>query len=204
MAPMTRARAAQNPETAGFDGVEIHSANGCLLGQFLRDGTNRRTDRYGGNAGNRARLLFEVVEAVAECRGGGRVGVRLSPRSDFNDIPDSDPDATFGYVAGQLNRFGLAYLHIVEGGAAMAGIRNAFTGPYMANGGYDYGRAVRSLAEGSADLISFGKLFLATPDLPVRFSRHAPLNEPEPENFYGGDRRGYTDYPTLAEAEARN
>ena len=197
---------------AGFDGVEIHAANGYLLDQFLRDGSNRRTDGYGGPVENRARLLLEVTEAVTAVWGGDRVGIRLSPINSFNSMSDSQPQATFGYVTRQLNRFGLAYLHVMEGtiGEAaqpaqqvdMRKLRETFKGTYIANGGYDRDRARASLRAGDADLIAFGVLFLANPDLPQRLTVDAPLNAPDAATFYGGDTKGYTDYPAL-EAEAR-
>jgi len=204
--------AAQNAMDAGFDGVEIHAANGYLLDQFLRDGSNRRTDAYGGPVENRARLLLEVTEAVTAVWGGDRVGIRLSPINSFNSMSDSQPQATFGYVTRQLNRFGLAYLHVMEGtiGEAaqpaqpvdMRKLRETFKGTYIANGGYDRDRARTTLRAGDADLIAFGVLFLANPDLPQRFTVDAPLNAPDAATFYGGDTKGYTDYPAL-EAEAR-
>ncbi len=200
-------RAAENAEAAGFDGVEVHAANGYLLDQFLRDGSNRRDDAYGGSVENRARLLREVVSAAAEVLGAGRVGVRLSPLNSFNDIRDGDPQGTFLRVAGLLAPLGLAYLHVVEGD--MTGqenaeldhgrLREAFGGPYIANNGYDRSRAIEAIAGGHADFVAFGSLFLANPDLPERFRRDAPLNTPIRETFYGGDGRGYTDYPFLEE-----
>jgi N-ethylmaleimide reductase len=187
---------------AGFDGVEIHGANGYLIDQFLRDGTNRRTDRYGGSLANRARFLLEVTEAVAGVWGPERVGVRLSPQSDFNDMHDSDPRATFGHAALALAPFGLAYLHVVEpvGTATPLALdlKEAFEGPLMVNGGYTRPLAEAVLARGAADLVSFGAPFLANPDLPLRLARNAPLNAPDPATFYGGDAHGYTDYPALA------
>ncbi len=198
-------RAAENALMAGFDGVEIHAANGYLLDQFLRDGSNFRTDGYGGSRLNRSRLLLEVIEAFSGIWGADRVGVRLSPINSFNDMYDTDPEATFGVVVDALNRFGLAYIHVVE--VDMAGkardtfdwrkLRNAFHGPYMANGGYDRKQAEQSIASGSADLISFGAPFLANPDLPARLALGAPLNKADQETFYSGDGRGYTDYPAL-------
>ena len=197
-------------QAAGFDGVEIHGANGYLIDQFLRDGTNHRTDRYGGNLQNRARFLLEVTEAVAGVWGPERVGVRLSPQSDFNDMHDSDPRATFGHAALALAPFGLAYLHIVEPvGALPEGtprlgpdLKEAFGGQLMVNGGYTRPLAEAALARGEADLVSFGSSFLANPDLPLRLARNAPLNAPEPATFYGGTERGYTDYPALDDAFA--
>ena len=201
--------AARNALSAGFDGVEVHAANGYLLDQFLRDGSNRRADAYGGPIANRARLLLEVTEAVAKVWGPNRVGVRISPVNGFNSMSDSDPDATFGYVARALNRFGPAYLHVVErsfsGGESAPSydrrrLRAAFHGPYIASGGYDRLRGDWALASGAADLVAYGKAFLANPDLPERFRRQAPLNVPDPASFYGGDGRGYTDYPALEAA----
>jgi N-ethylmaleimide reductase len=190
---------------AGFDGVEIHGANGYLIDQFLRDGTNLRHDRYGGNVANRARFLLEVTEAVAGVWGGERVGIRLSPWSDFNSMRDSDPPATFGHAARALAPLRLAYLHVVEpvggvpaGAAPLApDLKAAYGGPLMVNGGYTRELAQAALARGEADLVSFAASFLANPDLPVRLARNAPLNLPEPATFYGGDHRGYTDYPAL-------
>jgi len=192
---------------AGFDGVELHGANGYLIDQFLRDGTNRRTDRYGGSASNRARFLIEMAEAVVGEWGAARVGVRLSPTNPYNDIADSHPAATFATAVGELNRFGLAYLHIVEPGAddpVAAGerpdlrfFRKIWRGPLIANKGYDLARANAALRDGSADLVSFASLFLANPDLPERFRRGAPFNPPDRKTFYGGGAKGYTDYPAL-------
>jgi N-ethylmaleimide reductase len=199
-------RGAQHALDAGFDGVEIHSANGYLLDQFLRDGSNHRSDAYGGSVENRVRLLLDVVDAVTQVWGVMRVGVRISPSKPFNSMYDSDPDKTFGYVAERLGALKLAYLHVVE--TDQAGLstgqvvnfrrrRNLFNGTYMANGDYTYERATASLARGDADLIAFGRLFLANPDLPERFAKQSSLNVPVPETFYGGNEKGYTDYPCL-------
>ncbi len=199
-------RGAANALAAGFDGVEIHGANGYLIDQFLRDGTNTRSDAYGGSVENRARFMLEVTEAVADVWGADRVGLRLSPAGSFNSMSDSDPDATFGHAAQALNRFGLAYLHVVQdlSGAPVdwAALRAAFDGPYMINGGFDRDRANEALARGAADLVSFGSRYLANPDLAERFARGAPLNAPDQATFYGGDHRGYTDYPTLQASAA--
>lgn len=199
---------AANAHAAGFDGVEIHAANGYLLDQFLRDGTNRRTDIYGGPVENRARLLLEVTEAVCDVWGPDRVGVRLSPLQPFNDIRDCDPQATFGYVTGALDRYGLAYLHVTEMGREQPGaagpafdlgeLRRIWRGVYITNAGYDKARANAALAAGEADLVAFGVPFIANPDLPARLARNAPLNAADPATFYGGGAEGYTDYPTLA------
>lgn len=195
---------------AGLDGVEIHAANGYLIDQFLRDGTNRRADAYGGSVVNRARFLLEVVDAVAQVWGPHRVGVRLSPINPFNSMYDSDPQTTFEHVADHLGRRGLAYLHMVEVDeseettgqvVSFRRFREAFGGTYIANGGFSRERATAYLAQGDADLVSFGRLFLANPDLPKRFANRAPLNVPDHATFYGGDERGYTDYPFL-EAQA--
>jgi len=192
-------RGASNALAAGFDGVEIHAANGYLLDQFLRDGANHRTDAYGGSIQKRTRLLLEVTSAVTSVWGADRVGVRVSPVGGFNDMSDSDPQRTFEYVATQLRPFGLAYLHVVEMDADGKNfdfhrLRSTFGGCYMANTGYTKERANQELAQGNADLISFGALFIANPDLPNRFATNSRLNEPERSTFYGGDWRGYVDY----------
>jgi N-ethylmaleimide reductase len=197
--------AAKCAREAGFDGIEVHCANGYLLDQFLRDGTNRRADRYGGSLENRARLLMEVLAAVLEIWEPARVGVRISPENSFNDIRDTDPQATFNFIARALSSKGLGYLHVVEG-EMMGGeshvdyrqIREHFDGYYMANCGYDKARAQAAIAEGAADMVSFGQLFIANPDLVQRFKTDAELNRPDPDTFYGGDEQGYTDYPSLA------
>jgi N-ethylmaleimide reductase len=195
--------AAVNAREAGFDGVEVHAANGYLLDQFLRDGTNRRDDRYGGSPENRARLLIEVIDAVAEVWESSQIGVRISPDNTFNDIQDSDPQTLFNYVAEALSPKQLAYLHVVEGG--MMGeqgvdydqIRQRFQGNYMVNLGYDQAKAQAAIANGHADLVSFGALYLANPDLVARFKAGAELNIPDQATFYGGDEHGYTDYPFM-------
>lgn len=198
-------QAAIRAQEAGFDGVEVHAANGYLIDQFLRDGTNRRDDLYGGSLENRIRLLKEVLSAVLEVWEPERVGVRISPENGFNDIRDSDPQATFNFVARALCGKGLGYLHVVEGD--MVGgersldyrqIRDNFDGCYMANNGYDKARAQAVIAKGDADMVSFGQLFLANPDLVQRFKMDGDLNTPDPDTFYGGNEKGYTDYPTLA------
>ncbi|HWK45344.1 MAG TPA: alkene reductase [Stellaceae bacterium] len=207
------AAAARRAIQAGFDGVEIHGANGYLLDQFLRDSTNKRTDRYGGGIENRARFLIEVVTAVTKTIGANKVGIRISPLNPFNDISDSDPKKLFSHVVSALNAFGLAYLHVIEPVSAdhpMSGgevklapvLRQIFRGPFMLNGGYDRAHANAAIAEGTADLIAFGVPFLANPDLPARLRLEAPLNKPDQATFYGGDEHGYTDYPTLSQATA--
>lgn len=199
--------AAYNARAAGFDGVEIHGANGYLLDQFLEDGTNRRSDDYGGSIDNRARLLLEVVDAVCDVWQRDRVGVRLSPGGTFNDMSDSDPVATFSHAVRELARRDLAYLHLIEpaqqqGEHAVPDLsaryfRTIYPRTLIVAGGYNLKRANAVLREGLADLVAFGQLFLANPDLPERFRRDAPLNKPDPETFYGGGAKGYTDYPAL-------
>jgi N-ethylmaleimide reductase len=194
--------AARNAKRAGFDGVEIHSANGYLIDQFLRDSTNQRQDQYGGDANDRMLLLLEITEQVVAVWGKHRVGVRLSPENSFNDIKDSNPQQTFNTVAKRLSDFPLAYLHILEGDM-MTGerqldyviLRKCFNGYYMANNGYDFEMANASIAEDRADLVAFGKLFIANPDLPYRFANHLSVNSPDSTTFYGGNEKGYTDYP---------
>lgn len=198
---------AKNALEAGFDGVEVHGANGYLLDQFLRDGTNHRTDAYGGSLENRVRLLLEVTQAAIDVWGNDRVGVRLSPSSTFNDMTDSDPKTTFSYAIQALNAFDLAYLHLLEpseadlryGGTPIPTreFRPLYNGTLMVNWDYDQATGHQAIAEGQADLVSYGKLFIANPDLPRRFRENAPLNEPNPNTFYGGGAEGYTDYPSL-------
>lgn len=204
--------ASERGRRSGFDGVELHAGNGYLVDQFLRDGTNRRDDRYGGTVDRRCRFLVEVTEALCDVWGTGRVGVRLSPVSGFNDMRDSDPAGTFGRAAGLLDDLAIGYLHLVEPGAPVpapegeAGhvftrIRDAFTGPLIANGGYDRSSAERAIETGWAELVSFAEDFLATPDLPRRLAEGLPLNHPDRETFYGGGERGYVDYPTWEELD---
>ncbi|MCY1015655.1 alkene reductase [Pyxidicoccus sp. MSG2] len=198
------AEGARRAREAGFDGVEVHGANGYLLDQFLRDGSNHRTDAYGGTVENRARLLLEATEAVAGAIGAERTGVRLSPMNAFNSMSDSDPARTFGYATGALDKLGLAYLHVMAPVAApetprlLPLIRERFRGPLMVNGGYSLQSANAVLNDKLADLVSFGSPYLANPDLPERLQKGAPLNAPDQATFYGGDARGYTDYPALA------
>ena len=199
-------KGAENAQAAGFDGVELHGANGYLLDQFLRDGANRRTDAYGGNIRNRARFPLEVTEAVVAVWGPERVGYKVSPNSAFNSMSDSDPIATFSYFADELSRRGLLYLHATEGvagpmappaGAILAApeLRKRFKGTLILNGGYDAPSADAAIARGAADLIAFGVPFLANPDLPIRYTRDAPLNAPDQATFYAGEAKGYIDYP---------
>lgn len=204
-------QAARNAKAAGFDGVEVHGANGYLLDQFLEDSTNQRTDRYGGSVENRARLLLDVVAAVTEAWRSERVGVRLSPGGTFNDMCDSNPRETFGYVVGRLASLGLAYLHLIEPAPPQGEcptpdlsarvFRPLYPGTLIVAGGYTLERANAVLQAGLADLVAFGQLFLANPDLVERFRRHGPLNRPDVETFYGGGAKGYIDYPTLTKME---
>lgn len=194
---------AENAREAGFDGVEVHAANGYLLDQFLRDGTNRRDDEYGGSIENRSRLVLEVVDAVTTVWSPSQVGVRISPDNSFNDIRDSDPQPLFNYLAEALSQRKLGYLHVVEGGfmgeheVDYDQIRQHFDGNYMANLGYDKAKAQAAIASGHADMVSFGALYLANPDLVARFKADAALNTPDEATFYGGDEHGYTDYPFM-------
>ncbi|MGZ8270127.1 MAG: alkene reductase [Methylophilus sp.] len=191
---------------AGFDGVEIHAANGYLLDQFLRDGSNKRADKYGGSYENCARLLMEVTQAVVDVIGAGKVGVRLSPVNPFNDMKDSNPQALFNYVAEALSQFGLAYLHAVEGGIHGGGesdpfdfvaFRKLFKGAYIANLAYDKAKGEVAVASGHADAIAYGVPFIANPDLVARYAKDALLNEADATTFYGGGEKGYIDYPAL-------
>ncbi|MFO1099172.1 MAG: alkene reductase [Xanthobacteraceae bacterium] len=197
-------KGAQNALEAGFDAVELHGANGYLLDQFLQDSTNKRTDAYGGPIENRARLMLEVTDAVISVWGAGRVGMHLAPRGDAHSMGDSDRLATFSYVARELGKRKIAFLcareHAGEGRIGPH-LKKAFGGVYIANEAFTLETAERALAAGEADAVAFGKLFIANPDLPERFRRHAPLNTPQPETFYAKGPQGYTDYPFL-EAEA--
>ena len=201
---------AKNAEIAGFDGIELHGAFGYLIDQFLQDGSNQRTDEYGGSIENRARFLLEIVEAVTSVWGGNKVGIKLSPSNTFYGMKDSNPQATFSYVIDALNPFKLAYIHLMEPNEvdlATGEVLNPVTplfrpiyqGTIITNGGYDKEKGNAILASGNAELVSFGKLFLANPDLPQRFELDAALNELNPRTFYGRGKedaeKGYTDYP---------
>jgi N-ethylmaleimide reductase len=208
------ARGARNALNAGFDGVEIHAANGYLLDQFINSSTNHRADEFGGPVGNRARLLMEVVETISEIWGPDRVGVRLSPLGMLNDISDDDPEATFGYIAEKLSKYELAYLHLVnpmlaamekrmepEPGAQrmLDLIRKQYNGTLIIAGGFDRDTAEAWLRQGGANLIAFGRKFIANPDLPERFRERAHLNADDPSTYYGGGAKGYIDYLSLAQ-----
>jgi N-ethylmaleimide reductase len=211
----TFVQAARNAREAGLDGIELHSANGYLLNQFLQDGTNKRTDQYGGSIANRARFLIETVDAVAAAIGADRIGIRLSPWGTFNAMNDSDPGALYDHVATELSSRGLAYLHIVEPRAdqtsdvnaidasapdAAARVKKAFGGEVISAGGYVLETAVEAIVAHRADAIAFGRLFIANPDLPERLRTGAALNAYDRQTFYGGDAKGYIDYPALVAA----
>jgi 2,4-dienoyl-CoA reductase-like NADH-dependent reductase (Old Yellow Enzyme family) len=189
---------ALNAKAAGFDGVEIHGANGYLLDQFLQDSTNRRTDAYGGSIENRARLMLEVADAVIGVWGAGRVGMHLAPRCDAHSMGDSDPRATFSYVASELGKRKLAFICAREHtGDNRIGpvLKQAFGGAYIANEGFTQQTAEAVVASGEADAVAFGRLFIANPDLPKRFATHSDLNTPNPDTFYASGPEGYVDYP---------
>lgn len=193
-------RAAENSQRAGFDGVEIHGANGYLLDQFLQSGANQRTDEYGGSIENRARLMLEVADAAISVWGAGRVGMHLAPRADTHGISDANLAETFGYIARELGRRRLAFLMAREhraGGWLGPELKQQFGGVYIANEQFTLAAGNEVLAAGEADAIAFGKLFIANPDLPARFARSAPLNEPQPATFYGHGPEGYIDQPSL-------
>ena len=204
--------AAQNAKAAGFDGVEIHAANGYLLDQFLQDKTNQRQDQYGGSIENRLRIVGEVIEAVAKVFPSDRIGIRLSPYGTFNDISDSDPVALFTAAIQKLNSYNLAYLHMIEPRSTSAGggdqvfedapitsemFRAAYQGKFLTAGGYDQAMGEKVLEEGLADAVAYGRLYISNPDLAERFQKNAPLNPYNRATFYGGQEAGYTDYPTL-------
>lgn len=204
------ARAAENARQAGFDGVEIHAANGYLIDQFLHDGSNRRDDRWGGTIANRCRFLTCVLDAVTSVMGEQTVGVRLAPSGTHGSMRDSDPRALFLWLADALNAWPLAYLHIVEPraygpaseggpGLGVAQIKPVYRGRLITAGGYDRESGDAVISSGCADMVAFGRLFLANPDLPERFARGFPLNDYDRSTFYGGDERGYTDYPFMDE-----
>jgi N-ethylmaleimide reductase len=203
------AAAAANAKAAGFDGVEVHSANAYLLDQFLRDGTNKRTDSYGGSIENRARLTLEVTDAVTKIWGADRVGIRLSPSLTIHSMSESDPASLFGYVAGELGKRKLAYLHVVEPSDPRGDpadrlidpviLRKAFGGAYIGNGSYTGDRARDAITDGLIDAASFGRPFISNPDLPRRLAEYLPLNPLNADRLYGGGADGYTDYPFYAD-----
>ncbi len=200
--------AARNAIAAGFDGVEVHAANGYLIDQFLRDGSNQRDDAYGGSIENRTRLLFEVVSAVADTIGAGRTGVRLSPVTPANDAYDSDPQPLFNRAVERLDSIdGLAFVHVIEGATGgdrdniafdYAALRARFRGGWIANNGYDRTSAETAISSGYADLVAFGRAFIGNPDLVERLQQNAELAAFDPDTLYGGGERGYTDYPALS------
>ena len=206
------AEAARRAKDAGLDGIELHGANCYLIDQFLRDGTNKRTDRYGGSIANRARFLLEIVDAVSAVLGADRVGVRVSPHAGGDGISDSDPVALFGYVAEQLNARKIAYFHLVEAigygvpkrspppgtPLLMPVVRKAFAGPLIVAGGYTRASGDQVIGEGRADLVAFGELYIANPDLAERLRQNAAFNEIDRPTVYGGGAKGYTDYPNLS------
>jgi N-ethylmaleimide reductase len=202
-------KGAENAHAAAFDGVEIHGGNGYLLDQFLRDGSNHRNDAYGGSLSNRARFPLEVVEAVTGVWGAERVGYRIAPRFGMYSMSDSDPVKTFSYFAEQLSGLGLGYLHVLEALSGPMGapagtermtpmLREKFNGALIVNGGFDRDAGNQTIARGAVDLVAYGAPFLANPDLPERFRRQADLNKPDQATFYGGEEKGYIDYPALS------
>jgi N-ethylmaleimide reductase len=203
------AKAAQNAMIAGFDGVEVHAANGYLIDQFLRDRTNKRSDEYGGNIENRTRFLSEVMDAVTSAVGREHVGVRISPQNTQNDINDSDPQALFNHLVKSLAGRGIAYLHIIEGDTSgkpvptfdYVALKRLFGGAVIANNNFDRRRANAAIAQGDADMIAFGKPFISNPDLVIRLFLGARLAVANRETFYGGGEEGYTDYQVLRSAE---
>jgi N-ethylmaleimide reductase len=205
--------AAANARSAGFDGVELHAANGYLIDQFLRTGSNQRTDDYGGSAENRVRFLTEVLEAITTAWDPKSIGVRFSPLSTFNDMRDSDPEQTFSTAIRRLDTYGLGYLHVVErvrdtqpndaaDTALIRRLREMWSGVYIANSAYDRVTGEEAVRNGHADAIAYGRLFLANPDLPYRFQHGLQLNAPDPGSFYGGTEKGYTDYPVWEDIKA--
>jgi N-ethylmaleimide reductase len=206
-------KAAARAKQAGFDGVELHAANGYLIDQFLQNGSNKRTDRYGGSIENRARFLLEVVDAMTSVWGADRVAVRIGPDGKWNGMSDSDAKALFTYVAKHLNRFGLAYLHIIEprvkgnvvvaegqGPIAAEYLRNVYAGKIVAAGGFEPDTAEAVVTKGDADLVAFGRYFVSNPDLPMRIKQRLPLSDYDRSTFYTFDARGYIDYPAYTES----
>jgi N-ethylmaleimide reductase len=205
------AQAARNAIEADFDGVEIHGANGYLIDQFLKDGTNKRSDKYGGSLQNRSRFAVEVVEAVSDAIGSERTGIRLSPVGRNQGISDSNPKETFSYLLNQLNSFELAFVHLMEPMDDVSDLENyptqvtkyfrkVYNGTIITNAGYDQKSGNKAIEEGVAELVAYGRLFLANPDLPARFEANAKLNDANKSTFYGGDEEGYTDYPFMSKS----
>lgn len=203
-------QAAKNARRAGFDGVEIHGANGYLIDQFIQDDSNKRDDQYGGSVENRARFTLEVTEAVADAIGNDRTGLRLSPSNEFNDMHDTNPKHTYTYLINQLNKNNLAYLHLVEPLTDVTDkpnylddvtsyFRTIYEGTIITCGGYTKETGNRALTQDKADLVAYAQLFLSNPDLPKRFAVDASLNDPNPDTYYGGEEEGYTDYPFIEE-----
>jgi len=199
------ALAARNAMAAGFDMVELHGANGYLLDEFLRDGANKRSGPYGGSLANRARLMFEAIEAVSNVWGANRVGLRISPLNSYNSMDDSDPIGMTAWLAQELNKFGLAYLHVMRSdfygqqkGDVLTPARAGFKGVLIGNMGYDADEAEAAIRDGKIDAVAFGAAFLANPDLPARIEAGAPLNAPKPDTFYTRGAAGYTDYPAMS------
>jgi N-ethylmaleimide reductase len=200
-------QAAKNAIKAGFDGVEIHGANGYLIDQFIKDGTNKRTDEYGGSIENRSRFLFEVVSAVCNAIGSERTALRLSPSGTFNSMTDINPSEDFTYICKKLNDHDLAYLHIIDALEAdikhganvveLQVLRNAYNGVLITNGAYDKARGNEAIEHGLADAVAYGTLYIANPDLPKRFETDAPLATADPHTFYTHNEKGYTDYKTI-------
>ena len=196
--------AAINAKEAGFDGVEVHGANGYLIDQFLRDGANKRTDQYGGSFENRGRFLFEILEAVCSVWGSQNVGLRISPLNSFNDIIDSEPISLYTWLAGELNRFNLGYLHVMrsdffsqQSGDVMTPIREAYKGTLIGNMGYTPQEASQAIKDGKVDAVAFGAYFIANPDFVERIESDAALNTPDTNTFYSSGSEGYTDYPFM-------
>ena len=203
------ANAAANAKRAGFDGVEVHGANGYLVDQFLRDGSNKRVDAYGGSIENRARFALEIVDALAKVWPASRIGIRIAPVSPANDVADSNPAATFGHLVAKLSERKIGYIHVIEGATQgdrniapfdWGALRRAFSGAYVANNGYTRELADEALAAGKVDLVAFGRLFIANPDLVERLRRGAELAAGDRATFFGGGAKGYTDYPAMGEA----
>jgi 2,4-dienoyl-CoA reductase-like NADH-dependent reductase (Old Yellow Enzyme family) len=198
-------RGAENAKRAGFDGVEVHGANGYLLDQFLQDSSNKRTDAYGGSIANRARLMLEVVDVCIEVWGADRVGLHLAPRGDSHSMGDSNPVETFGYVATEVGKRGIAFICTREHqgpGAIGPGLKKRFGGVLIGNEKFTKDSAEAAIRAGQVDAVAFGKEFIANPDLPERFKLSGPLNKPDPSTFYGGTEKGYTDYPALERQNA--